>query len=149
MSGNIDVTVENQLVRFVAPEPIDGDAVVQHLDGQRVGKMVIKALYEDHVQHLSSIQKDVLPSTERTESKQPVMLRKNFFFVLVRLILALKPNLDPSSPRFSSTHRSRFNPLLANWVLEKVTMMTDSIVESSRMTDTILFFMYGKTDVVS
>ena len=44
MSGNIDVTVENQLVRFVAPEPIDGDAVVQHLQGQRVGKMVIKAL---------------------------------------------------------------------------------------------------------
>ena len=44
MSGNIDVTVENQLVRFVAPEPIDGDAVVEHLQGQRVGKMVIKAL---------------------------------------------------------------------------------------------------------
>ena len=44
MSGNIDVTVENQLVRFVAPEPIDGDAVIEHLDGQRVGKMVIKAL---------------------------------------------------------------------------------------------------------
>ena len=44
MSGNIDVTVENQLVRFVAPEPIDGDAVVEQLQGQRVGKMVIKAL---------------------------------------------------------------------------------------------------------
>ncbi|MEC7484792.1 MAG: hypothetical protein VX998_08390 [Candidatus Thermoplasmatota archaeon] len=44
MSGNIDVTVENQLVRFVAPEPIDGDAVIEHLQGQRVGKMVIKAL---------------------------------------------------------------------------------------------------------
>ena len=44
MSGNIDVTVENQLVRFVAPEPIDGNAVVEHLDGQRVGQMVIKAL---------------------------------------------------------------------------------------------------------
>ena len=37
MSGNIDVTVENQLVRFVAPEPIDGDAVIDHLQGQRVG----------------------------------------------------------------------------------------------------------------
>ena len=44
MSGNIDVTVENQLVRFVAPEPIDGNAVVEHHDGQRVGQMVIKAL---------------------------------------------------------------------------------------------------------
>ena len=44
MSANIDVTVENQLVRFVAPEPIDGEAVVEHLEGQRVGKMVIKAL---------------------------------------------------------------------------------------------------------
>ncbi len=44
MSANIDVTVENQLVRFVAPEPIDGNAVVEQLDGQRAGKMVIKAL---------------------------------------------------------------------------------------------------------
>jgi len=44
MSGNIDVTVENQLVRFIAPQPIDGNAVVEHLQGQRVGKMVIKAL---------------------------------------------------------------------------------------------------------
>ena len=44
MSANIDVTVENQLVRFVAPEPIDGNAVVEHHDGQRVGQMVIKAL---------------------------------------------------------------------------------------------------------
>ena len=39
MSGNIDVTVENQLVRFIAPQPIDGNAVVEHLQGQRVGKM--------------------------------------------------------------------------------------------------------------
>ena len=44
MSANIDVTVENQLVRFVPPEPINAEAVVEQLNGQRVGKMVIKAL---------------------------------------------------------------------------------------------------------
>ena len=44
MSSNIDVTVENQLVRFICPKPVDGEAVVEQLDGQRVGGMVIKSL---------------------------------------------------------------------------------------------------------
>ena len=44
MSSNIDVTVENQLVRFICPKPVDGEAVVEQLQGQRVGGMVIKSL---------------------------------------------------------------------------------------------------------
>jgi TATA-box binding protein (TBP) (component of TFIID and TFIIIB) len=44
MNSNIDVTVENQLVRFICPKPVDGEAVVEQLEGQRVGGMVIKSL---------------------------------------------------------------------------------------------------------
>ena len=42
--GSIEVRVENQLVRFVCSEPVDGEAVVKDLDGQRTGDVVIKAL---------------------------------------------------------------------------------------------------------
>lgn len=43
-SGAIDVRVENQLVRFVCPTPINGDQVVEELGGQRNSGVVIKAL---------------------------------------------------------------------------------------------------------
>ncbi|RJV00340.1 MAG: hypothetical protein DWC10_00260 [Candidatus Poseidoniales archaeon] len=42
--GMIDVRVENQLVRFVCPTPIDPDLVVNELGGQRNSGVVIKAL---------------------------------------------------------------------------------------------------------
>ena len=43
-SGSIDVRVENQLVRFVCPTPINHDAVVAELGGQRNSGVVIKAM---------------------------------------------------------------------------------------------------------
>ena len=43
-SGAIDVRVENQLVRFVCPTPINGDQVVEELGGQRNSGVVIEAL---------------------------------------------------------------------------------------------------------
>ncbi|MGB1587410.1 MAG: hypothetical protein ACPHJD_01200 [Poseidonia sp.] len=42
--GSIDVRVENQLVRFVCPTPINHDAVVNEVGGQRNSGVVIKAL---------------------------------------------------------------------------------------------------------
>ena len=41
---SIEVRVENQLVRFVCSPPVDGEAVVKELDGQRTGDIIIKAL---------------------------------------------------------------------------------------------------------
>ena len=43
-SRGVDVRVENQLVRFVPPVPIDKDAVVDQLGGQRNGGIVIKSM---------------------------------------------------------------------------------------------------------
>jgi TATA-box binding protein (TBP) (component of TFIID and TFIIIB) len=42
--GSIDVRVENQLVRFVCPTPVNHDAVVNEVGGQRNSGVVIKAL---------------------------------------------------------------------------------------------------------
>ncbi len=42
--GSIDVRVENQLVRFVCPTPLDHDRVVAEVGGQRNSGVVIKAL---------------------------------------------------------------------------------------------------------
>ena len=42
--GGVDVRVENQLVRFVPLSPVDHDAVVSQLSGQKNGNIVIKAL---------------------------------------------------------------------------------------------------------
>tara|TARA_B100000212_G_scaffold202021_1_gene152377 strand:+ start:733 stop:1266 length:534 start_codon:yes stop_codon:yes gene_type:complete len=42
--GGVDVRVENQLVRFVPQSPVDHDAVVSQLSGQKNGDIVIKAL---------------------------------------------------------------------------------------------------------
>ena len=42
--GSIDVRVENQLVRFVSPTPIDRDRVINEVGGQRNSGVVIKAM---------------------------------------------------------------------------------------------------------
>ena len=42
--GGVDVRVENQLVRFVPPSPVNHDAVVSQLSGQKNGGIVIKSL---------------------------------------------------------------------------------------------------------
>ena len=42
--GGVDVRVENQLVRFVPQSPVDHDAVISQLSGQKNGNIVIKAL---------------------------------------------------------------------------------------------------------
>ncbi len=42
--GGVDVRVENQLVRFVPQSPVNHDAVVSQLAGQKNGNIVIKAL---------------------------------------------------------------------------------------------------------
>ncbi|MCH1541373.1 MAG: hypothetical protein L7S56_08110 [Candidatus Poseidonia sp.] len=45
MSGkSIDVRVENQLVRFICPTPLDHDLVVSQVGGQRNSGVVIKVL---------------------------------------------------------------------------------------------------------
>ena len=41
--GSIDVRVENQLVRFISPTPIDHDRVINEVGGQRNSGVVIKA----------------------------------------------------------------------------------------------------------
>ena len=43
-AGGVDVRVENQIVRFVAKQPIDQELVVAQLAGHRSGEVVIKAL---------------------------------------------------------------------------------------------------------
>lgn len=43
-SGSVDVRVENQLVRFVCPTPIDQEKVIQMVGGQRNSGVVIKVL---------------------------------------------------------------------------------------------------------
>jgi len=43
-TGSIDVRVENQLVRFVCPTPLDHDRVVAEVGGQRNSGVVIKAM---------------------------------------------------------------------------------------------------------
>ena len=42
--GGVDVRVENQLVRFVPTSPVNHDAVVSQLAGQKNGGIVIKTL---------------------------------------------------------------------------------------------------------
>mgnify|MGYP003312396973 FL=1 len=42
--GGVDVRVENQLVRFVPTNPVNHDAVVSQLAGQKNGGIVIKTL---------------------------------------------------------------------------------------------------------
>ena len=44
MSGAIEVRIENQLVRFVPPTPVDQASVVAQLGGQQTGGVVIKVL---------------------------------------------------------------------------------------------------------
>ncbi|MCH1536824.1 MAG: hypothetical protein L7S48_00225 [Candidatus Poseidonia sp.] len=43
-AGSMDVRVENQLVRFVCPTPVNHDQVVSEVGGQRNSGVVIKAL---------------------------------------------------------------------------------------------------------
>ena len=43
-TGSIDVRVENQLVRFVCPTPLDHERVVAEVGGQRNSGVVIKAM---------------------------------------------------------------------------------------------------------
>ena len=42
--GAVEVRVENQLVRYTAPEPFGHDEVVEQLGGKRNGKVIIIAL---------------------------------------------------------------------------------------------------------
>ena len=42
--GSMDVRVENQLVRFVCPTPLNHDQVVKEVGGQRNSGVVIKAM---------------------------------------------------------------------------------------------------------
>ena len=42
--GMIDVRVENQLVRFVCPTPLDHDRVVAEVGGQRNSGVVLQAM---------------------------------------------------------------------------------------------------------
>lgn len=42
--GGVDVRVENQLVRFIPATPVNHDAVISQLAGQKNGNIVIKAL---------------------------------------------------------------------------------------------------------
>lgn len=44
MSSTVDVKVENQLVRFTCPQPVDQDEVVEQLGGVKSGGVVIKIL---------------------------------------------------------------------------------------------------------
>lgn len=44
MSSTVDVKVENQLVRFTCPEPVDQGEVIDQLGGVKSGGMVIKIL---------------------------------------------------------------------------------------------------------
>ena len=44
MADGIEVRVENQLVRFVCPEPIGHQEMIEQLDAQPSGNVVIKAL---------------------------------------------------------------------------------------------------------
>ena len=44
VANAIDVRIENQLVRFVTPQPVDQDSVVAQLGGQKTGGVVIKVL---------------------------------------------------------------------------------------------------------
>ena len=44
MAGAIEVRIENQLVRFVPPSPVDQASVVAQLGGQQTGGVVIKVL---------------------------------------------------------------------------------------------------------
>ncbi|MBT3452005.1 MAG: hypothetical protein HN444_01455 [Euryarchaeota archaeon] len=44
VANAIDVRIENQLVRFVPPQPVDQDSVVAQLGGQKTGGVVIKVL---------------------------------------------------------------------------------------------------------
>mgnify|MGYP005706410177 CR=1 FL=1 len=41
MSSTVDVKVENQLVRFTCPQPVDQDEVVEQLGGVTSGGVVI------------------------------------------------------------------------------------------------------------
>ena len=41
-TGSIDVRVENQLVRFVCPTPLDHDRVISEVGGQRNSGVVIQ-----------------------------------------------------------------------------------------------------------
>ncbi|MBT60123.1 MAG: hypothetical protein CMA63_01040 [Euryarchaeota archaeon] len=68
-AGTIDVRIENQLVRFVAPSPIDQSAVVAQLGGQQTGGVVIKVL--DHPRATIVIDAEgriVVHGTHRVES---------------------------------------------------------------------------------
>lgn len=44
MADGIEVRVENQLVRFVCPEPVGHQEMIEQLDAQPSGNVVIKAL---------------------------------------------------------------------------------------------------------
>ena len=44
MPDGIEVRVENQLVRFVCPEPVGHQEMIEQLDAQPSGNVVIKAL---------------------------------------------------------------------------------------------------------
>ena len=44
VANAMEVRIENQLVRFVPPQPVDQDAVVAQLGGQQTGGVVIKVL---------------------------------------------------------------------------------------------------------
>ena len=43
-ASGVDVRVENQLVRFVPTSPVDHEAVISQLAGQKNGNIVVKAL---------------------------------------------------------------------------------------------------------
>ena len=52
--GGVDVRVENHLVRFVPTSPVNHDAVVSQLAGQKNGSIVIKSL-EKQKKYCSSL----------------------------------------------------------------------------------------------
>ena len=67
--GGVDVRVENQLVRFVPQSPVDHDAVVSQLSGQKNGNIVIKALDKPRATLvIDEAGRIVVPGTHRVEA---------------------------------------------------------------------------------
>ena len=148
MSGNIDVTVENQLVRFVAPEPIDGNAVVEHLDGQRVGQMVIKALRRPRATLVIDPEGRItVHGTHRVEAARDAA--KELLLRLGKDDSGLKTELGPIIASFYFNTPIKVESIVGQLGAgEGQYTMNVLTVQSSMMSVMISFFTFGKTDVV-
>ena len=148
MSGNIDVTVENQLVRFVAPEPIDGDAVVEHLQGQRVGKMVIKALRRPRATLVIDPEGRItVHGTHCVEAARDAA--KELLLRLGKDDTGLKTEYGPIIASFYFNTPIKVQSITGSLEQEKVVTMTDLIVGSFMTNAMTSFSMFGKTVDVS